>query len=251
MMIKTAVPAPQYQNFTNADHLSLFVRKGGKWDKSIAMEVITSDYYFMEELKRKGGHVHTCIDVGGHIGSFGALAKALWPEARVTSYEASPENQPYTEANAELHGFDLVKAALVGEVPESGTVSFCTHLAVPGNANTGGGAVAYEPTALKEVAVEALPAESIFTKLKKGRKVIDLVKFDCEGSEKQILTALAEKGLMKHIGWLRGEYHGGDETITILKKALDDTHEFSFEHRAGGIGFFIAHNRKGPVPYSK
>lgn len=242
------IPLTKFRGLIDADHIKMNVRPL-IWDPAIGREVITADYYFMEELKRKGGHVHTCIDVGGHMGSFSALVRALWPEARITSYEASPENHDLIEANAKLHGFDVVKAALVGEMPPGGTVNFCTASVLPGNHNTGGGTVAYDPTSYIEIPVRALPAEDIFKRFKRGRKVIDLMKFDCEGSERQILTALAKQDLVKHIGWIRGEYHGGQATIDILKAALDNTHESMYNHHAGGIGFFIAHNRQVPVPF--
>lgn len=246
---RAAIPAPAHAKWLGKEHISLWTRADSVWDPAIGREVITGDYYFMAELKEKGGEVHTCIDVGGHIGSFGALVKGMWPDAEVTSYEASPENHSLIIDNAADHGFNVVTAALVGKVPECGTIQFCTASVLPGNHNTGGGTVAYSPTSYTEVPVRALPAEDIFNHLKKGTKVIDLMKFDCEGSERQILTSLSEQGLMKHVGWIRGEYHGGQGTIDILRKALDPTHESMYNHHAGGIGFFIAHNRDVPVPY--
>ncbi len=242
--MRAHIAAPQYTDLTGRNSLELWVRPE-VWDEEIAEEVITADYYFMEELKRKGGHVHTCIDVGGHIGSFSALVRALWPEARITAYEASPSNHEIIVDNAAMYGFDVQMAALVGETPPD-TVAFAASEVLPVPKNTGsGGPVAFNPkyAGLKSVEVQALPAADVFNHLKEGHDVIDLMKFDCEGSEGAILTALAEQGLMERVGWIRGEYHHGNAMVRKLRKALAPTHEAMFTPKSAGLGFFIAHNR--------
>jgi FkbM family methyltransferase len=91
------------------------------------------------ELDRRDAPV--VLDLGGHIGLFGAYVFGRWPNARVTSYEPDPDNGRLLAETIHLNGLEdrwlLVRAAVATRSGRAGFASARSadsHLAEPGEA---------------------------------------------------------------------------------------------------------------------
>ncbi len=114
--------------------------------------------------------VRSILDVGGNVGMFSAWAAGRWPEARITSFEPSPESTAVFREWLSSSGadVDLVEACAT---TADGPVHFVEGF--------GGGS--HEGTA--ETATTVLPGLDVYPYLAKA----DFAKIDIEGGEWAIL----------------------------------------------------------------
>ena len=220
----------------------VFTYRSDTWDLNIAKEVIEADYYGLRSLRQEGGVPKNIVDVGAHLGYFSLYCRELWPESIIHSYEANPDNFTYLEDNvySQVKSTEFTttpyRMAMCGD-PDKEWSKLVKPWALGSAENTGGGTINDNTDVRKGVSVvRACTIEHSLDIMKS----IDLLKFDCEGSEAEILEYARQKGLMKYIGWIRGEYHG-TEQLNRMYKALDASHQMAHEEKASEIGFFIAH----------
>lgn len=207
------------------DDLSVLIRDERRsQDRAIAEEVILHDCYRLRTLRACKKRVDVILDIGGHVGCFGLLAKALWPDAQLIALEPHPESAQLYRESLDANGFDddIVLQAALGYAPER-------HVLVGDGRSTGGCLLVDEEEAERLSTVPVRSERERYSIIAKqvpvltfedltrqfGLSRIDLVKLDCEGAELDLcrnVNVLQSLG----VGVLIGEYHtrGGYEYFT-------------------------------------
>lgn len=205
------------------------VRLSMPWhDLNILTNVICKDEYRVKDLKEViGDRVETILDIGGHIGGFGLLAKSLWPDARLIAIEPVKLNCELYIKNLKDNGFwdnsCYVLQAAVGYDPE--------RTCVVNSPRTTGGFVMRtkdeSETILRQRAayydkvvdenVKSLTIEDIFEMF--NIKKVDLAKWDCEGGEVDAFNNMTDETASK-FRFMMGEYHSWDGHDKYLKNDL-------------------------------
>lgn len=165
--------------------------------ESILSEIFEYDIYHLRELRDSGYQIHHAIDIGAHMGFFGALLRHYWPLARVISIEPDIDLRDCLMLNAKgdvhcplairydgKHSF-FVSPFTGGSMIYDPTVNFCDSI----------------PETYTRRSVPILPLEVVA-----GNDTVDLLKMDCEGSEFDILCGITA-GLRTRIRRITGEYH--------------------------------------------
>lgn len=151
------------------------------------------------------------LDLGANIGLSVLFFKSLYPEAKITAFEADPKIFTYLKKNIE--GNALVDVELINRAAwnEETRLKFS-----PDGADGGSVASAEADSSLE---VEAIDIADFF----KGRK-IDFLKMDIEGAETTVLPACRE--YLREVKFLFVEYHSRagqrqdlDKIIHIITQA--------------------------------
>lgn len=140
------------------------------------------------------------VDVGAHIGSF--CYSALTRGARhVFGFEAEPSNFECASRNLQSFGdrVRLTNKAVWRSDRPAGTLSFSYS---EEQANTGGGSVVWESDG---PGIPSVPFDDVIDQITAyGRRRINLLKIDCEGSEFPILLTATK---LDRIDRIAGEFH--------------------------------------------
>lgn len=167
-----------------------------KGNKEVVDEVINEDCYRLGALKQDGVDLRYVIDVGAHIGTFAALVRLGWPNAKLLCFEPDPETAKVCSGN--VPGANVVTAAVRYDNRNELFVSEYKS-----------GSMIYDPTVnfdddipnkYRRVKVPTMTLDSYIT------SQVDLLKLDCEGSEIDILSSLPRK-CIPHVKRIVGEYH--------------------------------------------
>lgn len=216
-------------------------------DKHVCANVIDQDAYGLDNLYQNNFRPKTILDVGGHIGTFSLHARALWPEARIITVEAStketdefPTNEILQENIRNDAHISLVQAALIGAPSVSNAVlleeletdTFSHELEKNIRKNWAEGKVQQRCI---------LSVGDLLTQY--NLQEIDLLKLDCEGSETNIVRELAELEIIPRIGAIRGEWHG-EHAKRVLSEMLEITHEVSIKSPEEPRGLFEADRKR-------
>ncbi len=168
------------------------------------INLFLDDEYGLKTLK---SYPQTIVDIGGNIGLFSLMAGALFPKAKIHSYEPNPR----------IHGFLAKNLSQVGAefFPEAvGAVSGTGRSIDEGDSRTG----VFEKGG-------NIPIVAFSTVVDRIGGNIDLLKLDCEGGEWEIFL---NPEPFHQVVEIRMEYHlVGGMTLSDLKSA------------AGHIGFEI------------
>lgn len=204
-------------------------------DEEIIREVAAEDCYRLRKLRFFLPPVKTIVDVGGHIGSFGVLAKSLWPGARLVAFEPNPAScflyRKNLEANG-MHDAEVLQKAVAYEADHT--------ILLDGGRSTGGCVLknAAEARRLEsaaaesgdemyrviETAIETVTFEDLVSSC--GLDSIDLCKLDCEGCEFQILANMSA-GAAARVRCLLGEYHcanSPEEFFPLVRRRFPALH---------------------------
>ena len=74
-----------------------------------------------------------------------------------------------------------------------------------------------------------------------GIDEVDLIKLDCEGAERIIVSKLSASGLIDRIRCIRGEWHSRKDNL-LLANVLSQTHIFNTDpNYPQALGMFVAH----------
>lgn len=193
-----------------------FLAREDTCDEGVLREVIEADVYNLRSLNL--GETPIIVDVGGHIGAFTRFAAGLWPNGRFYCFEANPRNHSLIGQNLSsiTSDYRLYKAALVGEIPVNRRLVIKESEA---DSITGGWGIIWGDTAFTPgpgVASEVIPAfvkvRDLFDEID-GR--INLLKFDCEGSEFSILSSMTDEDL-KRVDHIVAEIHVGATAHTPI-----------------------------------
>ena len=233
------------------------VRVNTPWlDMNVATEVIDNDQYRLIELKDVGLEPKVIFDIGGHIGTFGMMAKKLWPKARLFAIEPDSENVHLYRLNVKdaeiLHGaisYNKNKTYLVRSPTTTGGNILCP----PQEANkyVMEGYRFYDYITHKKV--ELYTIEKICKQY--NIETIDLAKWDCEGGEVDAFLNMTDAEAEK-FRFMVGEYHiwaqenrylKGDLfwTIKFWRKVKRKFPHLNFDYKENRLGLFMAWPKKG------
>jgi FkbM family methyltransferase len=215
-----------------------FEIRPGSTDANLIKHIWVEDCYRLKSLRKEHPEIGTILDIGGHIGVFSILASLLWPSAEIRAYEAWLEN--YALLIDHCNSFPKIKTfniAIIGWKTDS--VSFrIPHLS---QGNTGDGRIdnKFMDNAHFTEGTTTVSACTIEDVLKDWNiSSVDLVKFDCEGSEIPILETLDKTDLIRKIKWIRGEWHGGNANREKIRAILSKTHTMNFDEPKHTYGLF-------------
>lgn len=213
---------------TNGFTMNIRVPTGFQ-DTKVIHEVIAADTYGFEELKELSPE--WVLDIGGHIGSFGVLAKTFWPDCKLIAIEPCKVSADLYKKNLEDNGlhsncFVLNKAVSYDKG--------CNCL-VYSPTSTGGHVLRKKVEAEQYVLeryrwyseiqdeVETTTIEEICDEF--DISVIDFAKWDCEGGEVDAFKNMSDE-IAKKFRFMAGEYHLWDETTRYLKPPKFECYRF-------------------------
>lgn len=190
-------------------------------DLLVACTVIADDEYDIKELAKSIPTPNVILDVGGHIGTFGLLVKSIWPDTKLIAVEPSEENATLYEMNLKSNGFDNT-TVIHAAVNYKSDRKVLVH-----SSRTSGGNILLDLDTANEYLsenyrkcdgfvsdnVKSITIEDII----KDYDVIDLAKFDCEGSEQQIFENMTQKSADK-FRYIVGEYHYWTNGMKLLER---------------------------------
>jgi len=219
--------------------LTIYYRRGTEDEKVIAHS-FDKDIFFKEIPSFRPGKAPVIIDVGAHIGTFSILAAIRFPESRVFSIEASRQSFEILQKN--IASNHLPVKAFHNALYDKSALIRLFHNTVSGN---WGHSVTKEFSGSYEE-VRALSFEEFV--VKNGIQFIDLIKFNCEGAEFNILLNTPE-AVIRKIGLAIVLYHEdlamdqyrGDDLKALFERNSFRTHLI---HRSRERGWLIAWNRK-------
>ena len=191
-------------------------------DERVVFEVVACDNYHLREM---AAHFtpEVILDIGGHIGTFGVLAKSLWPDAKLIVVEPNPDNMHLYKKNAHLHKMKNVTfiQAAVSYNPD------CTCL-VNAPSSTGGALMRTRQEADQYIhhkyrfynrviddEVKLITVEDLV----KDVDHIDLAKWDCEGGEVDAFKNMTYEAALK-FRFMVGEYHIWSDKSQYLRPGL-------------------------------
>jgi FkbM family methyltransferase len=253
-----------YNNDCNADVTELptaTLRVGGfsvicradktRLDRVVCREVLRRDCYSLRELARLIPRPETILDVGGHIGTFGLLAKQLWPESRLIALEPNPVSADLYRKNMVASGCRnwTVLCRAIYYPSQPGAALFFVDDAVR---STGGGwvceaeearSVEVKTNSFYRIAQEDVPYTSLEELLDElVIEKVDLSKWDCEGSERNIFANMSPRAA-NALDTMIGEYHisGGFPALhQLVAERFPRKSFFSAHPRGASSGIFYA-----------
>jgi FkbM family methyltransferase len=169
-------------------------------DQAVCNEVLGGDTYGLNGLAIEP---NTILDIGSHIGTFIVHAKTLWPNSTVYGFEPMLDNFNMLKLNTchytNIHIFNTALAIVDKPTPAQLNI-WPDNLG--GNRLVQGAAVTSltAPCTLNNPLSYDLPAR------------FDLVKFDCEGCEIELVPLITQHF---NCPWIVGEYHGEKAAIML------------------------------------
>ncbi|MCK5018790.1 MAG: FkbM family methyltransferase [Candidatus Peribacteraceae bacterium] len=215
---------------TNGYKMNIRVPVGFQ-DTKVIHEVIASDTYGFEELKHLNPSV--VLDIGGHIGSFGVLARTHWPDCKLIAFEPCKVSAELYEKNLRDNGlYDVNKTIVLNKAVSYDKACNCL---VNSPTSTGGHVLRKKVEAEQYVLeqyrwyseiqdeVEVVTIEDVCDEF--DIDVIDFAKWDCEGGEVDAFNNMSDECASK-FRFMAGEYHLWDETTRYLKPSKFECIQF-------------------------
>ncbi len=169
--------------------LKIFYRDGTE-DENVIGHSFDNDIFYREIPQFKPSPDPTIIDVGAHIGTFSILSSLKIPEARVFAIEASEESYRVLEKNVTENGLSNIEAIHAAASPVNEKIKLF-HSAETGN--WGHSITTQLSNSFEEV--DGITISQIIENYNLDK--IDLIKFNCEGAEFDILMKLNEASLLR------------------------------------------------------
>jgi len=197
-------------------------------DANVVNEVMVEDSYRLGQLERII-QPKVILDLGGHIGTFGLMAKKMWPDALLIAVEANKESCSFYKRNMIENNFknyhilnyglsyDSRETCLVEDFQATGGGILATPERV-GDIYTGGGG----DRTLGRADVRTITIEEIVKMF--NLDSIDLAKWDIEGGELKCWEKMSDEAAAK-FKYMIGEFHvpvvegGKDFKPRPIKKA--------------------------------
>lgn len=223
---------------------------------AVINEVIGGDTYGVEKRSNIIKNPEAVLDVGGHIGTFGLLAKRHWPNILLIAIEPNfisyllycknmQENgcKKYYILNRAL-GYSSKTACLLEENTTSGGGHTRSKLQDIEISKAKGYRITYSsiPTITIEEIIDTFSIEKI-----------GLSKWDCEGCENEVFSKISKQAASV-FRYIVGEYHitdnqgrhlGGNlqDYLNFFKKAEEKFSHLKFEYpdKSGALGKFGAY----------
>ena len=238
MMRIEVAPTPQ------GKPIIVFVRADrANEDIAVIQEVIINDCYRHAELA-KGFTPEVILDVGGHIGSFGLLAKNYWPQPRLIAFEPNPISHFLYRMNMSENGctnYEVVnkavsydsQASVLLEIANGTGCGFLQPKEQANKCKTKGLVILRKnikyklaPTdfVISNSKVEKVTIEQLFDEYEISK--VDLAKWDCEGSEIGIFQNMSDESVSK-FNYMAGEYHLPNKEGNHLNGTIWELAEFT------------------------
>ena len=203
---------------------------------NIIAGVMLLDEYRLHQWSDAGRPANVIVDVGGHYGSFTAMAKILWPNSIVRAYEPHPYSASRFEQNtSEFNNVAIINAAAM---PMFYAEPTCQLYLSP-NENDGGHTVSIEDCRSGRVPLTVRSVRLIADLQSIGSPAIDILKLDCEGTESMLLEDLSNTGYLTSVGFICGEWHEF-ESIPKIEASLRKTHTVEIHKENWPNGAFFA-----------
>lgn len=161
------------------------------------------------------------FDCGANFGDTILYFKWLYPKARITAFEASPETFRLLTQNVKLNSLSNVKLHNVALSSRDGSVKIYED---PKNLGSGLESL-YKSSyqGRRKLATPAVvPAKRLSTFIKSR---VDFLKIDIEGAEKEVLPELARSGKLKFVRQMAIEYHhhltANDDQLSKILSLLE------------------------------
>jgi FkbM family methyltransferase len=174
------------------------------------------------------------MDGGAHMGLATFYFKSLYPEAKITSFEADPKVFSVLNANVifnQLEGITLVKAALAGQtqakIPFYGQIS-------QDNPDARGNSIikawGVQRTFYDEIEVPSVVLSSYIPE----KEEVDFLKLNIEGAEREVLEELEQQKKLPKVKAMTVKVHDAKETgnLEIIREILE-AHHFQYTITAG------------------
>jgi len=165
----------------------------------------------------------TIVDVGANIGVFSLFASQCAPTGRVIAYEPIPDVFGLLKRNLMLNQAGNVRAHRTGVLGQRGSARIWYN-----PINVGGHSIYATRVGVQhpvDVSVEFITLDDIFSS--NGLHVIDLLKFDCEGSEYSIFEGCSNAALRK-VKRIAVEYHAIPGSPERLVRLIERLRELDF-----------------------
>jgi len=150
-----------------------------------------ANIWLLEEYRKKGFEIHSndiIIDIGAHIGLFSLYASHFCKNGKIFSYEPVKENFDLLCQNIQLNNLQNILVFQKAVSAMSGEIRM--NLNIDDDA-----AHSIIKKSQKSVTVNSISLKEIFDE--NEIDTCNLVKFDCEGAEYQILNALPNEYFSK------------------------------------------------------
>lgn len=153
------------------------------------------EYQFMP------GQPDVILDIGANIGCISILMSALYPDAKIYSFEPVKDNYDLLIKNIEHYKNIIPFNFAIGSKNESREI-----LSSSDDTNFGGHSFNEQgcDSEKKKELVEVRDINEIINEL--SIETINLIKIDCEGSEHEILTGMSQENIAK-VQLIIGELH--------------------------------------------
>lgn len=158
-------------------------------------------YYNICSIEYKPGDI--AVDIGAHVGVVCLFLAKTYPQLTIHAFEPNPVTFACLTANAKLNGVeDRVVCYNTGVTKDGRPL----YLRMPLD-NTGGATeFRNPPTGFKIISGTSITMAGMFKTIgiDDGKKMIKLLKIDCEGAEHELLT---NNELLKRVDRLSAEFH--------------------------------------------
>lgn len=209
-------------------------------DEAVIDHSFNNDIFYIampELLKVKDMVV---VDVGAHIGTFSLYSSLLFPEGKIVAIEASESNYSILKKNIEDNKLFNIHPYHNALSDQSSKIKLFHDDENWGHSITHDFSNDYE-------IVDGISLQDVFDK--EGLSKIDLMKFNCEGAEFQIIRTLGEH-LAGKIGMMLILYH--EDMVMNNSHSLDDLlktielygYSYRIRNAKNKRGWIIAKNRK-------
>lgn len=161
------------------------------------------------------------IDLGAHIGLTAILLNSIYPQSTIYCVEPNPRNVQLLQLNKTEKMVIIPKGV---SSHQQQTVTFSAEAGRP----AGGSIITEHNNNVYEFTAGVVPLDVI---IRKAKKQIQMIKFDIEGAEKEVLCG---SDLVDKIDFIFGEIKGGKKEIRGLSSCLP-THELSKKEVSDGM----------------
>lgn len=177
------------------------------------------DLFVKQVLRFRACHpAPRILDCGANVGLAALYCKRLYPQARVTAFEADPSLHTCLVENLRANGAGDVEAVRAAVWTREGTVDFLCE-------GADSGMIAQLAGALAGVS-RPVPAVRLRTLLEAER--IDLLKLDVEGAETALLADCADQ--LRHVDAMVVEVHELDPAARTAPAVLELLHRAGFTY---------------------
>lgn len=169
--------------------MEIAYRKGTE-DEKVLNHSFGKDIFFKEIPSFRPHRNPVIIDIGAHIGTFSILSSIKYPDATIYAYEASLDSYRLLEVNRQINNLHRIK------IFHRAVAGLCGSVKLFHSQQTGNwGHSITKPLSTSFEDVEAINLSTIFED--NNIQFVDLIKFNCEGAEFDIIFKTPDSVLTK------------------------------------------------------